>query len=56
MFLQFQNDQNPRFCFVIVLQYVLPCAVGIFLSGYKSDKNKLLISVDFPSPDSPASK
>lgn len=30
-----------------------PSAFGICLSGYRSVRNKLLTSVDFPSPDSP---
>lgn len=32
---------------------VLPAAPGITLSGYRSVRNRLLIRVDFPSPDSP---
>lgn len=32
---------------------VLPAAPGMTLSGYRSVRKRLLIKVDFPSPDSP---
>lgn len=38
-------------CMVFLL--ILSAAEGITRSGYKSVKNRLLIKVDLPSPDSP---
>ena len=36
-----------------IISVQLPLAPGMFLSGYKSVRNKLLTSVDLPKPDSP---
>lgn len=33
-----------------------PAAPGMILSGYRSVRNRLLIRVDFPKPDSPENK
>lgn len=37
-------------------RYYIPLAGGTILSEYKSVRNKLLINVDFPRPDSPKVK
>jgi hypothetical protein len=38
---------------ILTVFLIFSFADGIALSGYKSVRNKLFISVDFPRPDSP---
>lgn len=44
---------NKYYSLLVNCTIIIPAAEGGTRFGYKSLKNKLLIRVDFPSPDSP---